>query len=169
MVNRNLYIGIGSNMGDRLANLIKARQLIESKFNVQALVSSIYNTEPWGFKDQPSFLNQVVFIKTDKKPLAILDELHSIESEFGRERTQLNGPRIIDLDLLLLDTIYFKCPSLSIPHPFIQERKFVLVPLVELAENLIHPLFNLSLKELLTLCKDTSLVTKIQNDEIKSK
>jgi len=111
--------------------------------------SPIYRTAPWGYRDQPDFLNQVVGGVTGLEPLALLAHLKGIERALGRRTTFRYGPRVIDLDLLLYDDLVLTVPGLSIPHPHLHERAFVLVPLVDLAPELRHPSLDKTMRELL--------------------
>lgn len=132
------YIGLGANVGDRLANLAAARAaLVESGAKVLAL-SSIYDTPPWGPVKQDNYLNQVIRIETADEPLPLLEKLRAIEISLGRDRNNeiRYGPRAIDLDILLYGDRSLDVPELTIPHPRLLERAFVLVPLFEIAPDL---------------------------------
>lgn len=133
------FIGLGSNLGNRKRKLSEAVRLISAKSQMIAL-SSIYETEPWGYENQPSFLNQVIEVETDLDPEPLLKFLKQIEKELGREETFRYGPRTIDLDILLFDSLVLKSEILSIPHSNLAERAFVLVPLEEIASEKIHPI-----------------------------
>jgi dihydroneopterin aldolase/2-amino-4-hydroxy-6-hydroxymethyldihydropteridine diphosphokinase len=143
-----VYLSLGSNMGDRECNLEESIRQI-SKFAVIKKSSSIYETEPWGLKDQPRFLNQVILVETKLAPKELLSHLITIEQKMGRKKTVLYGPRLIDLDILFYDDLMMKTPDLIIPHPHITERAFVLVPLAEIAPNMIHSQHNKTIRKLL--------------------
>jgi 2-amino-4-hydroxy-6-hydroxymethyldihydropteridine diphosphokinase len=143
------YIGIGSNLGDREKNCLRAIELLKAKGITVTKQSSFYETEPWGIKDQPLFINMAVEIKTEIEPRKLLDILKDIEKEIGREETFRWGPRIIDLDILLFDNIVLNEDNLKIPHPLMHERDFVLRPLCEIALHLKHPILNLSIEQLM--------------------
>jgi 2-amino-4-hydroxy-6-hydroxymethyldihydropteridine diphosphokinase len=143
------YIGIGSNLGKRQENCLRAIELIEKKGILVKNRSSLYETEPWGVKDQPLFLNMAIEVETDLKPLEFLRVLKDIEREAGRKESGRWGPRAIDLDILLFDDLLMKEDSLTIPHPLLHERDFVLRPLNEIAPNATHPFLKMSVHELL--------------------
>lgn len=135
------YIGIGSNIGDRLSNIYKAVSLIEDSPDVRVTnKSSLYETVPVGYLDQPDFLNAVIEIKTSLKPLELLQTTKRIENKMRRKRERRWGPRTIDLDILLYDEVEMNEPHLHLPHPEITNRAFVLVPLSEIAGGLTHPI-----------------------------
>lgn len=133
------FIGIGTNMGDRFLNIERAITSLEllPDTKVEA-VSNIYETEPWGFKEQSNFLNGVIKLNTKLSPTTLLGGLLGIEAAMGRVRRIKNGPRILDLDLLIYDNVTLNTPELTLPHPFILEREFVLKPLVELIDDEIY-------------------------------
>lgn len=144
----DVYIALGSNLGDRQAMLADAYRELEAIVRGMRR-SSIYETEPVGHTDQPRFLNAVAMGTTDLPPLRLLRSLQRIETLLGRERPYPNAPRTIDLDLLFYDTIVMDTPDLTLPHPWLHERFFVLVPLVELAPELRHPVLARSVSDLL--------------------
>ncbi len=142
------YVGLGSNLGDRAANLAEARLRLNESGRIIA-ASSIYETEPWGVDPgQPDFLNQVVALATPLPPAGLLELLLSIERDMGRVRSAPGDPRLIDLDLLLYGDEVIDEPGLTIPHPRMTERAFVLDPLAEIAPDAIHPVSGLSISEL---------------------
>jgi 2-amino-4-hydroxy-6-hydroxymethyldihydropteridine diphosphokinase len=143
------YIGIGSNLGKRRENCLRAIESIERKGILVTRKSSLYETEPWGVKDQPPFLNMSIEVETDLNPLELFSVLKDIERQQGREESVRWGPRVIDLDILLYDDIVMKEERLTIPHPLLHERGFVLIPLNEIAPNVMHPLLRLNVHELL--------------------
>ena len=155
-----VYLGLGSNLGDRLENLRDAILKLAPDIKVTAY-SSVYQTPPWGFEQQPVFLNQVVGGETHLVPGDLLQNLKNIESVLGRQPTFRNGPRIIDLDILFYDNMIINQPDLIIPHPRLHERAFVLVPFAEIAPNYHHPVLDLSVKEMLQVI-DRSGVEKFE-------
>jgi 2-amino-4-hydroxy-6-hydroxymethyldihydropteridine diphosphokinase len=123
--------------------------------------SSVYETEPWGFTAKGEFLNLVVKIQTELDPKNLLDKILNIEKLLGRVRKKKRySSRVIDIDILLYDDIIFHEPDLKIPHPLMHERKFVLVPICEIAPDLIHPVLKKSFRSLLEICEDTGVVTR---------
>jgi 2-amino-4-hydroxy-6-hydroxymethyldihydropteridine diphosphokinase len=151
-----IYLSLGSNLGDRLVNLRNAIAFLPPK--VQSVVqSSIYETEPWGYSDQPAFLNQIIKAETALDPLDLLAFLKEIELSMGRQETFRFGPRLIDLDILFYDNLILDTPKLTIPHPRIAERAFVLIPLADIAPDLYHPVFNKTIQELKTTVDSSSI------------
>lgn len=155
-----VYLGLGTNLGDRLENLHHAVQALAPELK-KMQTSSIYETEPWGFTDQPAFYNMVVSGETEISPDDLLTFLKTIEEDLGRLPSFRYGPRLIDVDILFFDDLIMKSERLEIPHPRIPERAFVLVPLVELNPNLIHPEKHQTCKELLDRL-DTKSVKFVQ-------
>jgi len=149
------YIGLGSNMGDRVKTLRMAIQRMETLGRI-AGVSSLYETEPVGYLGQPRFLNAVVVLDTALAPVDLLHGLLGIERDLGRMRSFPNAPRTLDLDLLMVDNVILDTPELALPHPRLHERAFVLVPLAEVAPKLVHPGSGKSLQELLNSLPDQS-------------
>ena len=143
-----VFIALGTNLGDRRRNLSDARRMLGPAVLVLQ-ASSIYETPPWGFTDQPDFLNQVLRGETDLPPKALLNLLKSVEAELGRTPTFRYGPRLIDLDLIAFDRLVLESPSLKIPHPRLAERRFVLEPLAEIAPGWVHPILNRTAQDLL--------------------
>jgi len=143
-----VYIGIGSNLGDRQANCIYSIDLLGEKGTIVRKKSSLYETDPWSMKDQPKFLNMAVEIETDLSPEHLLVFVKKIEKKMGRKESFQWGPRLIDLDILLYGNIVINKEDLKIPHPLMHERDFVLRPLNEIAPDVKHPLLQLSVKEL---------------------
>ena len=133
-----VYLSLGTNLGSRLDNLKHALGSLTEFCQVVA-ASSVYETDPWGFEDQPIFYNQVVKIETALEPIQLLQEIKKIELEMGRVPTFQYGPRLIDIDILLYDKLVMNSPELKIPHPQMKSRAFVLTPLAEIAPDLVLP------------------------------
>jgi 2-amino-4-hydroxy-6-hydroxymethyldihydropteridine diphosphokinase len=143
------YISIGSNLGNRQKNCLRAIELFEEKGIIVKKRSSMYETEPWGVKDQPQFINMALEIETELEPHERLRILNNVEREVGRGTTFKWGPRIIDLDILLFNDLFLREDNLKIPHPLMHERDFVLKPLCEIAPDRIHPLLKVKMRDLL--------------------
>jgi len=146
-----VYLALGTNLGDRPANLKQAIAALTPQMEVKAR-SGVYETPPWGFEDQPKFLNQVVKVNTYLDPEPLLKHLKRLEVALGRKESFPNGPRLIDMDILFYDDLVMDKPSIVIPHPRLQERGFVLLPLMEIAPNLVHPVNKKSVREMAELC-----------------
>ncbi|NMB61057.1 MAG: 2-amino-4-hydroxy-6-hydroxymethyldihydropteridine diphosphokinase [Chloroflexi bacterium] len=144
-----VILGTGSNVGDREENLQLAMAEIQ-KFATITAQSAIYETNPWGFTDQPAFLNQVLVIETQLDPFDLLDTLKTTEKQIGRTPTFRYGPRMIDIDILFFDKLILEDEKLIIPHPKIADRAFVLIPLDELVPQFIHPLLHRSIHEMVS-------------------
>lgn len=151
-MDHSVYLALGSNLGKREENLRLARESLSPKVRVLN-VSPVYETPPWGYLDQPDFLNQVLEGETRLAPKELLIYLKQIEARMGREKTVRNGPRVIDLDLLFYDDLILEDPNgdypLSLPHPRMAGRAFVLVPLSKLAPDLVHPVSGKTIREML--------------------
>lgn len=143
------YIGIGSNVGKRKENCYRALTLLKQQCINITKMSSFHETEPWGYENQPLFLNMVIEAETELGPRELLKTLQKIEKTLGREKFFKWGPRAIDLDILLFDNMTVQGNDLMIPHPLMHIREFVLKPLCEIAPALRHPVLKASVQELL--------------------
>ncbi|NQW77938.1 MAG: 2-amino-4-hydroxy-6-hydroxymethyldihydropteridine diphosphokinase [Chitinophagaceae bacterium] len=156
----NVYLLIGGNMGDRMANLAAARDSINIECGRIISASSIYETEAWGYKEQNAFLNQALVIQTSLQANALMDAILKIEIALGRKREIPLGPRIIDIDIIYYNDEIINSSTLTIPHPSMAQRKFVLMPLTEIAPNYRHPILLKTNEVLLKECGDSSVVYK---------
>ena len=154
------YLLIGGNLGDRQFYLQKARELIQQFCGNIVHYSAIYETAAWGVTDQPSFYNQALALETNLEPEKLMLELLRIEEYMGRKRTIKMGPRVIDLDILLIDDRILNSSLLTLPHPSLSIRRFALLPLAEIAPNLLHPISGKIIAQLLDECTDKLDVQK---------
>jgi len=155
------YLLTGGNEGDRYLNMQQARTNIEHICGQLLQVSSLYETAAWGKTDQADFLNQVLLVETKLSPQELLSAILSIEEKGGRKRSVKNAPRSIDIDILFYDRLILEEPGLTIPHPRIAFRRFVLEPLNELSPDFIHPVLGKTMRQLLLECTDQLAVKKI--------
>ncbi len=156
------YIGLGSNLGDPIAELRGAVSELESRGVELRSRSSLYQTEPVDAPDQAWFVNAVAEIRFGGRPDELLQICVNVEAGRGRERTRGNEPRILDLDVLLLEDIVVSTDELTIPHPRLHERRFVLEPMVEIAPDAIHPALRKTMRDLLKECMDESKVVRLE-------
>ena len=159
------YLGLGSNMGNRQDNLDRALDFLSQRLRVEE-VSSVYDTEPVGNIEQPRFLNLVCQVSTGLEPMALLTLVKGIESKLGRLPHTSNGPRPIDIDILFYGDQVIETPKLLIPHPRLTERAFVLIPLAEIAPNLVHPVNGKTVNELKESVVDVQGVFRWENEEV---
>jgi len=157
----NVYLLLGSNIGDSKAHLATAKTNIENTLGQIIKASSIYKTDAWGNKNQPAFLNQVIIIETALDPEQTIEEIFAIEEKMGRKRTVKNAPRIIDIDILFFNSEVIQTRNLTVPHSEIQNRHFVLFPMAELSPDFTHPVLHKTMHCLLEDCIDTLNVQKI--------
>ena len=155
-----VYLSLGSNVGDRASQLLSAVGRLETTGRVVA-VSSFYETEPVEFTPQPWFLNCAVALESSQTPQQLMDSILLIEQEMGRRRLQKKGPRTIDIDILLFDDAVVNSPELTIPHPALHQRRFVLKPLAEIAPDVLHPVLKKAVRELLEALPEGQTVRKL--------
>ncbi|MBI5554596.1 MAG: 2-amino-4-hydroxy-6-hydroxymethyldihydropteridine diphosphokinase [Elusimicrobia bacterium] len=150
---KTAYLGLGSNIGNKRENIKEAIRLLRQEVKI-AKMSSYYKTKPVGYADQPDFINVAIEIKTNLTPLQLLRMVKDIEKKIGRKKTFQNGPRIIDIDILIYYDEIMKTKKLVIPHPDMHRRWFVLKPLAEIAPEVIHPTLKHTIKNLFAKLKD---------------
>jgi 2-amino-4-hydroxy-6-hydroxymethyldihydropteridine diphosphokinase len=156
-----VFLGLGSNVGEREKFLNRAvAELKKVRDTTIVWTSSVYETDPVGKTDQPKFLNAAVEIETQLEPRELFAAVKMIEQKLGRTTTEHWGPREIDVDLLLYDGLVFKDEEVTVPHPEMERRKFVLVPLKEIAPDLVHPISGMTMEELVATCKDEGRVVQ---------
>lgn len=156
------YIGIGSNLGDKARNCREAIERIGAAGENKLVGrSSLYRTEPWGNEEQDWFVNAVIAIRTSFDPDGLLQHLKNVEEQLKKKKEERWGPRNIDLDILFFNDEILKTPGLTVPHPFLHLRRFVLVPLQEICPDFIHPQLKLSVGELLERTNDEKKVTAL--------
>ena len=154
------YLLTGGNLGERVHNLAMARELVEAQTGNIIAASSLYETAAWGNTDQPAFLNQAIMIETPLNARQLIRRILKIEKKMGRVREEKYGPRLIDIDILLFNNEKHNYQFLKLPHPEMQNRRFALLPLAEIAPEIIHPVLKKTITELLQECKDDLEVKK---------
>ncbi len=150
----NVYFSLGSNLGDKEQNLRLAVQNIEKRIGRIISLSAFYTTEPWGFSSKNTFLNAALCVETPLRPQEVLQITQEIELEMGRTHKSARGvyaDRVVDIDLLLYGDLILETPTLKLPHPLMQERRFVMEPLAEIAPDAVHPVFGRTMKEIESL------------------
>ena len=155
-----VYLLTGGNIGDRANYLLQAKEEIKKRCGAILQTSSLYQTAAWGNESQGAFLNQVLAIKTSLGPEELLKTILQIEEELGRKRELKYGPRTIDIDILFFNDEVINLHGLKVPHPQLQNRRFVLVPLNEIAPDKMHPLFKKTISQILAECPDPLAVNK---------
>jgi 2-amino-4-hydroxy-6-hydroxymethyldihydropteridine diphosphokinase len=155
-----IYLALGSNLGDRMGNLASALERLSQKVTIKK-VSSVYETEPVYYKEQPLYLNVVLSAVTKLEPSDLLRFVKGVESDLGRQSSFRNAPRLIDIDILFYSDRVVQTAELTIPHPGIAERAFVLAPLAEIAPGLVHPVTHKKVKDLLSVVDGLGGVKKI--------
>lgn len=150
-MDHTVYLSLGTNIGNRASNLKEAISSLAPQMEVKAK-SSMYETPPWGYTEQENFLNQVIKVKTYLEPLPLLKHIKRLEVALGRKATFKYGPRLIDIDILFYDQLVLETPLLAIPHPYVHERGFVLLPMMDIAPDLVHPVNGKSIREMMAAC-----------------
>jgi 2-amino-4-hydroxy-6-hydroxymethyldihydropteridine diphosphokinase len=162
-MNNRIFLLLGTNLGNRRINLERAIDEIQKLVGAIVTKSSIYQTAAWGKLDQPEFYNQVVEVEAEFEGHEILNTILGIEISLGRERKEKWGERLIDIDILLMGNETIQSKKLTVPHPQLANRKFTLIPLVEIAADVVHPILNKSIAKLLEECTDPLEVTKLES------
>lgn len=155
-----IFLGLGSNLGDKAGYLRAGLQKISEKVGRLKKTSGIYETEPWGVDGQDSYYNLVAEVETPLPPLQLMQVIRQIEQDCGRERKERWGSRTLDIDLLFFEDYYFTTPELTVPHPRLTERNFVLYPMTEIAPDFVHPVKRLTLAELKDRSPDTGWINR---------
>lgn len=159
-----VYLGIGGNIGNKQNNFKEVYQIIENELGKIEKTSSIYETPPWGFQSNDTFWNSVIEISSSYSAEEVLSKIHSIEKKFDRKRgNEQYSSRKMDIDILYFDDIFMETKILIIPHPRMHQRKFVLVPLTEIAKDYKHPLLRMTSLEMLENCRDESIIKMVDN------
>ncbi len=160
----NVFLGTGGNIGNKHKNFDEVVKIINKELGEIIRSSSVYETPPWGFESENPFWNQVLLIKTEYSPTELLDQIEKIENRFGRIREKGKySSRKMDIDILFFDEEIINTETLTIPHPLLQKRLFVLVPLAEIAPDFVHPVLKKTSVEMLNNCEDKSEIIMVQN------
>jgi 2-amino-4-hydroxy-6-hydroxymethyldihydropteridine diphosphokinase len=168
MDNDLVFISLGSNVGNRLNFLTSALNKISTQAGKLILKSSVFETEAWGNVTQQNFFNQIIAIKTNYEATELMYMLLEIEHQLGRTRSERNGPRSIDLDIIFYKDQIIREAKVKVPHPRMHLRNFILIPMNEICSEWMHPLFNLNMKKLLEISQDILVVKKLKKHEIES-
>lgn len=158
---KTIYLGLGSNSIDKVEMLKRARILVSALLGEVVKVSKLYATDPWGYEDQPIFINQVIEVRVSAEVEKIIEITFFIEQQLGKKKTSKLGPRNIDIDILLVDDLMYSKEDVEIPHPRLHLRNFVLIPLAEIAPGLMIPDHDETVESLLNQCTDKGKVTSL--------
>jgi len=148
------YLLLGGNLGERLTFVANAREGIKAQVGDIVQSSKVYETAAWGNTEQPAYLNQVLEVQTELPPELLLQKVNALEQELGRVRLEHWGARVIDIDILFYEELVLQSQRLTVPHPQLHLRRFTLLPLADIAPNLMHPLLQKTVRELLAICPD---------------
>ena len=162
-MNTQVFLLLGANLGSVQDNLEQAILLISQQIGQVVARSSFYKTSPWGNSQQPDFLNVALIVNTQLSALEVLSISQSIEKQLGRVRHEHWGARTMDIDLLFFGNNLIDLPNLQVPHPLLAQRRFVLIPLAEIAPDFVHPVLQLSIQTLLEQCEDKEIVEKLED------
>lgn len=161
MIQENVFLLLGSNLGDRLRNLICSIEKIRDQIGSIVNQSTVYETSAWGKTNQPHFFNQALQVETILTPIELLNQIQFIEKSLGRARSEKWDARIIDIDIIYFGDEVIETDTLIVPHPYLAQRRFALIPVTEMRPEFIHPILKKSNQQLLEECTDTSYVNKI--------
>ena len=161
-----IFLLLGANLDDRAMTLHRAIDLITERIGPVVRQSDLYETAPWGITDQPAFLNQVIIVETQLQPEAVLQQTQAVEQLLGRIRFEKWGARTIDIDILYYDQLVLTTDQLTIPHPYLHQRRFTLVPLAQIAPDFVHPILQKTSVALLAMCADDSEVVIFNHPKI---
>jgi len=164
MRKQQVYLHLGSNIGDRMAMLAKAEALIAQRIGAIERRSNYYETAAWGKTDQPNFINYALRIETEQTAEAVLKTIHEIEAECGRERKEKWTARVLDIDIVFFGNEVIDTKALTVPHPHMQNRNFVLIPMMDIADDYLHPILGLRMDELYEQSEDDLEVLLIENE-----
>ena len=162
-----VFLGLGSNLGRRMEHLYDASVYIRRQIGDIVLASHVYESDPWGFESKNNFLNQVLKLESDLTPELLMEQIKTIEMKMGREQSvEAYSDRVIDIDLLFYEDWIIATENLQVPHPHLHLRKFVLLPLSEIAGDLVHPLYQKTISIMLSECVDQGKIRRIETEQV---